>query len=205
MSELFDAVDALLASRAVLPPPEERRRLRQAHALTVDEVAAALQVRRATVTNWESGKTEPRPPERDAYARLLDGLAQLYPAPADDSGPSEFSTVEPAPVSAETAPVPETFAGAPAPAEARPVSTGEASVAAAMTATEHTQPPVATPVAAGRLARTTRASSTSRRPGARKAAPAGTPAGGADPRFANGPLAVVDVDDEGKVLAYCTG
>src|SRR5690606_21291342 len=35
-------------------------------------------------------------------------------------------------------------------------------------------------------------------------APAGTPAGGADPRFANGPLAVVDVED-GQVLAYCTG
>ncbi|WP_338316081.1 helix-turn-helix transcriptional regulator, partial [Streptomyces bohaiensis] len=80
MSELFDAVDALLASRAALPPPEERKRLRAAHGLTIDEVATALQVRRATVSGWESGKTEPRPPERDAYARLLDGLAELYPA-----------------------------------------------------------------------------------------------------------------------------
>ncbi|WP_234101510.1 helix-turn-helix transcriptional regulator, partial [Streptomyces venezuelae] len=86
MSELFDAVDALLASRAALPPPAERKRLRAAHGLTIDEVATALKVRRATVSGWESGKTEPRPPERDAYARLLDKLAELYPAA--DKAPS---------------------------------------------------------------------------------------------------------------------
>ncbi|MFB7137907.1 transcriptional regulator [Streptomyces sp. NPDC056237] len=78
-----------------------------------------------------------------------------------------------------------------------------------MTATENTQTPAPAPVAAApaaapRPARTARPSSTSRRPGAKKAAPAGTPAGGADLRFENGPLAVVDVE-EGKVLAYCVG
>ncbi|MFD3537791.1 helix-turn-helix domain-containing protein, partial [Streptomyces sp. NPDC058664] len=202
MSELFDAVDALLASRAVLPPPEERRRLRQAHALTVDEVVAALKVRRATVTSWEFGKTEPRPPERGAYARLLDGLAKLYPAAG---GPSlaDPATTEPAPAPAEIAPVPETFTDSPAPAE---VSAQKPTEAVAATAPEHPQIS-ATPAPAPEPhpASTTRASSTSRRPGAKKAAPAGPPAGGADPRFANGPLAVVDVDDEGKVLAYCTG
>jgi transcriptional regulator with XRE-family HTH domain len=83
MSELFDAVDALIASRAPLPAPAERKRLRAAHGLTIDEVATALKVRRATVSGWESGKTEPRPPERDAYARLLRQLAELYPASAD--------------------------------------------------------------------------------------------------------------------------
>ncbi|MFI9220094.1 hypothetical protein [Streptomyces werraensis] len=50
MSELLDAIDALIASRAPLPPPEERKRLRKAHGLTVDEVAKALRVRRATVS-----------------------------------------------------------------------------------------------------------------------------------------------------------
>ncbi|CAM5600843.1 Transcriptional regulator OS=Streptomyces fumanus OX=67302 GN=GCM10018772_14840 PE=4 SV=1 [Streptomyces fumanus] len=50
MSELFDAVDALVASRSPLPPVEERKRLRTAHGLTLDEVAAALKVRRATVS-----------------------------------------------------------------------------------------------------------------------------------------------------------
>ncbi|WP_037834309.1 helix-turn-helix domain-containing protein, partial [Streptomyces sp. NRRL S-481] len=84
MSELFDAVDALVASRAPLPSAEERKRLRQAHGLTLDEVAAALKVRRATVSGWESVKkpVEPRGPEREAYARLLNKLAELYPVPA---------------------------------------------------------------------------------------------------------------------------
>ncbi|MFF5491546.1 telomere-associated protein Tap [Streptomyces virginiae] len=193
MSELFDAVDALVASRSPLPSAEERKRLRTAHGLTLDEVAAALKVRRATVSGWESTKkpTEPRGPEREAYARLLAQLAELYPAPE-----------EPA------APVPATFTGAPAPAQAPTPSTGPAPEAAAMTAHENTQPPApvaAAPATAPRSARTARPSSTSRRPGARKAAPAGTPAGGADPRFENGPLAVLDVDADGKVLAYCTG
>ncbi|MFJ4980419.1 telomere-associated protein Tap [Streptomyces coeruleorubidus] len=189
MSELFDAVDALVASRAPLPQAEERKRLRQAHGLTLDDVAAALKVRRATVSGWESVKktTEPRGPEREAYARLLKQLAELYPAPA-------------------AAPAPATFTDQPAPEE-RTLSTGPAPDAAAMTEHENTQTtPAAAPTeqAAPRPARTARSTSTSRRPRAPKAAPAGTPAGGTDPRFENGPLAVVDVED-GQVLAYCTG
>ncbi|WP_217246093.1 helix-turn-helix transcriptional regulator [Streptomyces sp. AC602_WCS936] len=194
MSELFDAVDALVASRSPLPPAEERKRLRVAHGLTLDDVAGALKVRRATVSGWESVKkpTEPRGPEREAYARLLRQLAELYPA-----------SEEP------TAPVPATFTSATAAEEPRTLSTGQASEAAVMTATENTQTPApapvtAAPAAASRPARTTRPSATSRRPGAKKAAPAGTPAGGTDSRFENGPLAVVDVED-GQVLAYCTG
>jgi len=79
MSEMFDAVDALVASRSPLPSAEERKRLRTAHGLTLDEVAGALKVRRATVSAWESTKkpTEPRGPEREAYARLLKQLAEL--------------------------------------------------------------------------------------------------------------------------------
>ncbi|MFJ4696123.1 telomere-associated protein Tap [Streptomyces sp. NPDC088766] len=219
MSELFDAVDALVASRSPLPPAEERKRLRVAHGLTLDEVAGALKVRRATVSAWESTKkpTEPRGPEREAYARLLKQLAELYPAPV----PATF-TGTPAPAG-EMPEVPDAAIDdvveslsptratstshrsgtqKAAPAEARTLSTGEASEAADMTATENTQPPAAAaPTAASRPARTTR---TSRRPGARKAAPAGTPAGGTDPRFENGPLAAVDVEN-GQVLAYCTG
>lgn len=120
MSELFDAVDALVASRSPLPSAQERKRLRVAHGLTLDEVAAALKVRRATVSGWESTKktTEPRGPEREAYARLLAQLAELYPAPA--------------------AAVPATFTSAPAPAEAPTLSTGPAPEAAAVTATENT-------------------------------------------------------------------
>ncbi|MFE7659048.1 helix-turn-helix domain-containing protein, partial [Streptomyces bottropensis] len=156
MSELFDRIDALVASRSVLPPPAERKRLRQAHGLTLDEVAAALDVRRATVSGWESGKTEPRPPERDAYARLLDQLAELYPAPS-----ASEETDAPA--------VPATVTASPTPADA-------AVEAADMTAVENTQtspaPVAAAPAAATRPARTTRPSSVSRRPAAKKAATA---------------------------------
>ncbi|MEY6564005.1 helix-turn-helix domain-containing protein [Streptomyces sp. PGLac3x] len=118
MSDLFDAVDALVASRAVLPPAEERKRLRVAHGLTLDEVAAALQVRRATVSGWESARkpTEPRGPEREAYARLLDRLAELYPVTEEPPAP------EPAPDAAESTPppAPATEAAAPVPAPAAP-------------------------------------------------------------------------------------
>ncbi|WP_285574046.1 helix-turn-helix transcriptional regulator [Streptomyces sp. RTGN2] len=188
MSELFDRIDALVASRSVLPQAAERRRLRQAHGLTLDEVASALDVRRATVSGWEAGKTEPRPPERDAYARLLDKLAELYPAAAD------------APVQDDEPP-----------AGAQPLSTGSAPEVGDMTAAEHTLAPASPPVAAAPTAvtrprRTTRptSSSTSGRSGATKAAPAATVASNGDSRFENGPLAVLDVED-GKVVAYCVG
>ncbi|MFE9404776.1 telomere-associated protein Tap [Streptomyces sp. NPDC006530] len=189
MSELFDAVDALVASRSPLPSVQERKRLRVAHGLTLDDVAGALQVRRATVSGWESAKkpTEPRGPEREAYARLLRQLAELYPA-----------SEEPA------ATVPATFTGAPAMEESRTPSMEEASEAAVTTAAENTQAP-ASVAAAPRPARSTRTSPASRLPGAKKAALTGAAAGSDDPRFENGPLAVVDVDTEGTVLAYCTG
>jgi transcriptional regulator with XRE-family HTH domain len=198
MSELFDAVDALIASRSPLPPPAERRRLRQAHGLTLDEVAAALQVRRATVSGWESGKTEPRPPEREGYARLLGKLAELYPADPSATAPVEGTAVS------------EMFSSAPAPApQAQPVPTDAAPEAAAMTTEQNTPTrPAANAgpqAAASPLARTRTTSSASRRPGARKAAPGGTPASGTDPRFANGPLAVIDVDADGQAYAYCVG
>ncbi|MFI1786463.1 telomere-associated protein Tap [Streptomyces rubiginosohelvolus] len=193
MSELFDAVDALVASRATLPPPAERKRLRSAHGLTIDEVAGALKVRRATVSGWESGKTEPRPPERDAYARLLDKLAELYPAipdPATETAP------------APDVPVPATFTAVPAPVQPAEPAPSDGEVSAPTRPQVPAEDLADAPAAAPRPASTTR--TTSRRPGARKAAAAGTPAGGTDPRFENGPLAVVDVED-GQVLAYGVG
>lgn len=125
MSDLFDAVDALVASRAVLPPAEERKRLRVAHGLTLDEVAAALQVRRATVSGWESARkpTEPRGPEREAYARLLDRLAELYPVTEEQPAPEpSLPAPEPSLPAAESTPppAPPAEAAAPVPAPAEP-------------------------------------------------------------------------------------
>ncbi|MDT0390936.1 telomere-associated protein Tap [Streptomyces dubilierae] len=224
MSELFDAVDALVASRAPLPPVEERKRLRQAHGLTLDEVAAALKVRRATVSGWESVKkpVEPRGPEREAYARLLNKLAELYPAPALPVAPAvppatagsrpDPAEQPPSPGSAmDTAPRGEGGSAQAVPGPAREnAQTGPAAVAPAEPAgpagpAEPAEPAGPARPAAHRPPDTAGRASAPRRPAARKAAPAGSPEGSTDPRFENGPLAVVDVDSDGNVLAYCTG
>ncbi|WP_327228618.1 helix-turn-helix domain-containing protein [Streptomyces platensis] len=172
---LFSAVDALLeqVSQDDLPPPAERKRLREAAGLSQAQIAAALNARREAVGNWELGKTEPRPPKRAAYARLLEGLAARFPAPADEAP------------SAPVPPVPETFA-APPPASAPPEP-------------EPVQAPAAAPPRPA--ANTTRPSSTSRRPAAKKAAKPASPPAAADPRFENGPLGVLDADGS----LYCDG
>ncbi|MFJ8794527.1 telomere-associated protein Tap [Streptomyces sp. NPDC102462] len=191
MSELFDRVDALVASRSPLPSPADRKRLRQAHGLTLDEVATALKVRRATVSGWESVKkpTEPRGPEREAYARLLNKLAELYPADADADADTATSAENTARVeTSATVPEPQTVPPHPDAAPAAPPPAGQ-----------DTQPPAARP------ARGTGPSPASRRPAARITTPAPAAPAVADPRFENGPLAVVDVDADGQVLAYCVG
>lgn len=105
-NELFSAVDALLEEVAQddLPPPEERKRLREAAGLSQEQIAKALKSRRETIGNWEAGVTEPRPPKRAAYARLLEGLAARFPAPATD-----------APATAPAPAIPEAFTGRPSP------------------------------------------------------------------------------------------
>ncbi|MFC1415672.1 telomere-associated protein Tap [Streptacidiphilus cavernicola] len=118
---LFDSVDALLAVVAagqVLPVPAERVRLREAAGLTSAAVAQVLKTRPATVEAWEAGRTEPAGDRREAYRRLLDGLAAHYPPPA---APAETPpaaapavTVPPAEV---VPPVEAAAAEAPAPAE----------------------------------------------------------------------------------------
>ncbi|MDT0347560.1 helix-turn-helix domain-containing protein [Streptomyces litchfieldiae] len=82
--QLFAAVDALLAQPRDLPEPAERVRLREAAHLSRPEVAGALGVTPGTVAGWESGRSEPQGALRAAYARLLEGLAVRYPAPAPE-------------------------------------------------------------------------------------------------------------------------
>ncbi|MDQ0847564.1 helix-turn-helix transcriptional regulator [Streptomyces sp. V1I6] len=176
-NELFDAVDALLEQVAQddLPDPAERKRLREAAGLSQAQIAAALNARREAVGNWEAGRTEPRPPKRAAYARLLEGLAARFPAPAAESA-TEVRTA------------PETFTGRNTPAAAPPTDQPRSRPARAAPP----QPADVAPL-------------TSRRPAAKRATPKPAPATqAADPRFAHGPLAVIDVT-EGEVSAYCLG
>ncbi|MET4927034.1 helix-turn-helix transcriptional regulator, partial [Streptomyces sp. PSRA5] len=58
-----------------LPSPKERRRLREAKAMTERQVAVALGVTRTTVRAWETGRTDPQGRKREAYARLLAAYA----------------------------------------------------------------------------------------------------------------------------------
>ncbi|MFE3866153.1 helix-turn-helix domain-containing protein [Streptomyces goshikiensis] len=82
MSDLFDAIDRLLARPADLPAPEVRLLLRRADGLTQEQVANVLGVSRLSFLRWESGQVDPRPRHRAAYSRLLDGWAVKYPGVA---------------------------------------------------------------------------------------------------------------------------
>ncbi|MFJ9411628.1 helix-turn-helix domain-containing protein [Streptomyces sp. NPDC101393] len=102
--EQFDGVEALLEEArltARMPEPAERLRLRQAADLSRSQVAAAVGVGRQTVANWEDGTTDPQPPGRAKYMRLLEGLAKIHPAPA---APTEANA---APEQTEETPAPE--------------------------------------------------------------------------------------------------
>ncbi|MEV8587878.1 sigma factor-like helix-turn-helix DNA-binding protein [Streptomyces sp. NPDC051180] len=70
-----------------LPTPKERRRLREALALSEEQVAEAMGVTKATVKAWETGRSAPRGRKREAYAKLLasSGEAPSADAPSGDA------------------------------------------------------------------------------------------------------------------------
>lgn len=119
MSSELDPVEALLEEArlaAKMPPPAERMRLRTAAGLSRQQVATAVGVGRQTVANWESGASDPTPPARLTYLRLLEGLAALHPAPeaADESAATEPADEVPAAPAVTPTPAP---AQAPVPVE----------------------------------------------------------------------------------------
>jgi DNA-directed RNA polymerase specialized sigma24 family protein len=59
-----------------LPPPTERRRLREAGSLTQTQVATRLGIAGKTVDAWETGRTTPRGRKRSAYVALLAELSR---------------------------------------------------------------------------------------------------------------------------------
>ncbi|MET7759827.1 helix-turn-helix domain-containing protein [Streptomyces sp. NPDC005389] len=200
----LSAVDALLAAvddGTVLPPPAERVRLREAAGLTQAAVAQALGIRVPSIQAWEDGRAEPKPERLQAYRRLLEGLAQRYPAPQPATAPVSPPT-SPAlpsePVSPATPPDPASSAMAPS----RPAPGQPQPAPAPPSGTPRPAPQC--PPSAPHQAAAARPGAP-RRPAVKKTASAGTPTHGTDPRFANGPLAVVDINAEGQVLAYCTG
>ena len=69
--ELLERVQA----RRRLPPPTERRRIRERAGVSLRDLAAAVGVSHATIRNWEAGAT-PRE-HRAAYARLLEELDRI--------------------------------------------------------------------------------------------------------------------------------
>ncbi|MFE5613594.1 telomere-associated protein Tap [Streptomyces sp. NPDC056524] len=198
--ELFAAVDALLAGEPELPGPAERARLREAAGITQARLAQVLQTTAQTVKNWEAGRAEPRPPRRQAYQRLLDGWSAQFPLD-NNSTPPEPDTAEPEgakPDAALTTGPATSAQGALEPAGQVPAAPATAAAPATVPApAEQTVP---------RPARTARSTSTSRRrSGDRRATQVAAAVPGTDPRFTHGPLAVVDVDESGQVLAYCPG
>ncbi|MCH0563953.1 MULTISPECIES: helix-turn-helix domain-containing protein [unclassified Streptomyces] len=110
-----------------LPPPKERRRLREAASLTQDQLAARVGVTRKTVRSWESGRTTPRGGKREAYAELLASLGRptgvtvpqtsagktTVPPDAERTGRSERTAraAEPGAGAAPLPPEPELTAG----------------------------------------------------------------------------------------------
>ncbi|RRR83525.1 DNA-binding transcriptional regulator [Streptomyces sp. RP5T] len=90
----FDAIDALLAEarqEIPLPPPAERRAVREELNVSRAQLARVLDVSASTVGGWESGR-EPSGEVREKYAYFLDGArtklaaGEAAPEAADASG-----------------------------------------------------------------------------------------------------------------------
>lgn len=74
----YGALVAQIRSRRRLPPPAERRRIREEAGISLRTVASALGVSHTAVASWERGAT-PRE-HRAAYAQLLKELADALEA-----------------------------------------------------------------------------------------------------------------------------
>ncbi|MFB6621339.1 sigma factor-like helix-turn-helix DNA-binding protein [Streptomyces sp. NPDC056374] len=101
------------ASSVTLPTPKERRRLREALALSEEQVAEAMGVTKATVKAWETGRSAPRGRKREAYAKLLG-------APGPDDGPGDTPGSADAPAASSPAAPPAAAPPATTPPAAAP-------------------------------------------------------------------------------------
>ena len=192
MASKPDPVDALLKSgprRTQLPEPAERARLRTGYGLTQAEIAEALDVTRTTVAGWEAGRSEPQGATRAAYAKLLDGIAAQLAAAA------EAPAAPHAPSSAATD---RAVTGTPAGEQAS--GSRDTTDRAMGDTTDNDVPYRPAPertTASNRTTAPRRTTSPGRQPAPASSAPSASP----DPRFVNGPLAVLDGDGS----AYARG
>ncbi|GAA1013208.1 helix-turn-helix domain-containing protein [Streptomyces thermogriseus] len=93
----FGAIDALLAEagrEVPLPPPEERRALREGLNLSRARLAQALNVSPSTVGGWESGR-DPSGEVREKYAYFLEGARKKLAAAAAEAPAREAPAGEP--------------------------------------------------------------------------------------------------------------
>ncbi|MEU2115372.1 sigma factor-like helix-turn-helix DNA-binding protein [Streptomyces sp. NPDC016459] len=165
------------ASSVTLPTPKERRRLREALALSEEQVAEAMGVTRATVRAWETGRSSPRGRKREAYAKLLGS-----PEPTGAPSPPRTTTAQaqvqaPAEAQAQVEPETRDRPQTQARPEARshtpsPLATAPATAAASATARAPAPvtAPVTAPAPAPASARTPASASTRPRTAAKQAA-----------------------------------
>uniref|UniRef100_UPI0011801B72 helix-turn-helix domain-containing protein n=1 Tax=Streptomyces sp. NRRL B-24572 TaxID=1962156 RepID=UPI0011801B72 len=131
------------APSATLPTPKERRRLREALALSEEQVAEAMGVTKATVRSWETGRSTPRGRKREAYARLLTAHDPEPPPTHPEPRPEAEEEARRATASAEARPeAAEAQVQPPAAAAARP-SVGSGAPAATSPAAAGVRPKAA--------------------------------------------------------------
>ncbi|MFJ4720659.1 helix-turn-helix domain-containing protein [Streptomyces luteogriseus] len=85
------------SSALPLPPPKERRRLREAASLTRAQLASRVGVTSETVRGWETGRATPRGRKGEKYARLLDSLGDEAEMTPPQDAAVDAGTPEPAP------------------------------------------------------------------------------------------------------------
>lgn len=75
----MDKIEALVNRVRIeqsLPPPDQRRAIREAAGLSMDDLGEALGVSRQAVSHWERGQRHPRAGVVVRYAKLLYLLSQ---------------------------------------------------------------------------------------------------------------------------------
>lgn len=70
-SNAADSIRQLMQIRRDLPPPAERRVLRQQAGLSQAELAGAIGVSKTTIGNWETGARNPSGIYRTRYVEAL--------------------------------------------------------------------------------------------------------------------------------------